>query len=427
MHIKVINPKTNGKNAYSNKGSARQAANYLEHEAKQIGEKAEFFSSEQAGLTGDDAVAMLDNNRKGLRADDAKFYSLVISPSDEELAHIGNDPVKLRAYTRDVMHAYAENFNLKDGRKLAEKDLVWVATQHNERTARGTDSEASGTKKAGLQSHIHIMVSARDSEQKVTLNPLGTVQRFNQVRFSATGNVIFGQKFDYQKLAPTAARMGRSSTDVPREAVDEKEAAIRSQMAANKRKTRPERQPKDSTKAQQQEPREAKPRDRSQRPQQKLSAAQEEARDERLAAQVERINKKLPDDAQLNLQKVREAGQARDFDKTFYSRLGRIGREATVGRMVASPYELLQTGRVKKLENGVNITPITEPRPQNNKSRNASVGAVVVKTEPEKKMFSRPRPGQSTGKMALSKLGLIGSAMDPDNRNQDLRGQWERD
>ena len=124
MYIKVINPKTNGKNAYSNKGSARQAANYLEHEAEKVGDKAVCFTSEKDAMSGDEVVALLDANRKGLRADDAKFYSLVISPSEKDLEHIGNDPAKLRAYTQDVMHAYAENFNFKDEKKLGEKDLV---------------------------------------------------------------------------------------------------------------------------------------------------------------------------------------------------------------------------------------------------------------------------------------------------------------
>jgi hypothetical protein len=424
MHIKVLNPKTNGKNAYSNTGSARQAANYLEHEAKQEGEKAVFFSSENTQLTGDDAVTMLDSNRKGLRADDAKFYSLVISPSEQELAHIGSDPVKLQAYTRDVMHAYAENFNLKDGRKLAEKDLVWVATQHNERTARGTDSIPSGSKKEGLQTHIHIMVSARDREQKITLNPLGTVQRFNQVRFSATGNVIFSQKFDYEKPAHIPSRSGRNPTDVPREAVDEKEASIRRRMAANGRKTPLDREPKELGQREAADPR---PRNRSQRPAEKLTPEQEQARNKRLEAQVDRINKKLGEGAQLDFAEVKNAGQARDFDKTFYSRLGRIGRQATAGSPLLGPYELLRTGRVKKVDMGPEITPSGPPKLAR-KASNGIPGVVMVpQLEKPKPKVSRLRPGQAANSKFRRDLGGVGSAMDPHNRTQDVRGQWERD
>jgi hypothetical protein len=424
MHIKVLNPKTNGKNAYSNKGSARQAANYLEHEAKKDGDKAVFFSSENAQLTGDDAVAMLDSNRKGLRADDAKFYSLVISPSEQELAHIGNDPVKLQAYTRDVMHAYAENFNLKDGRKLAEKDLVWVATQHNDREARGTDSVPSGTKKQGLQTHIHIMVSARDRDQKITLNPLGTVQRFNQVRFSATGNVIFSQKFDYEKPAYAASRTGRKPTDVPREAVDEKEASIRRRMAANGRKTPVEREPKEPRQSKSDEP---KPRTRSQRASEKLTPEQEQARDKRLEAQVDRINKKLGEGAQLDFAEVKKAGQAREFDKTFYSRLGRIGRQANAGSPILDPYELLSTGRVKKVDMGPEVTPSGPPKATQKASSGIPGVVVVPQLEKAEPKVARPRPGQAARSKFSSSLGGVGGAMDPNNRNQDVRGDWERE
>lgn len=424
MHIKVLHPKTNGKNAYSNKGSARQAANYLEHEAKKEGEKAVFFSSENAQLTGDDAVAMLDSNRKGLRADDAKFYSLVISPSEQELAHIGNDPVKLQAYTRDVMHAYAENFNLKDGRKLTEKDLVWVATQHNDREARGTDSVPSGSKKQGLQTHIHLMVSARDRDQKSTLNPLGTVQRFNQIRFSAIGNVIFSEKFDYEKPAYAASRTGRKPTDVPREAVDKKEASIRRRMAANGRKTPVEREPKEPG---QRNTAETNPRSRDLRAAEKLTPEQEQARDKRLEAQVDRINKKLGEGAQLNFVEVKKTGQVRDFDKTFYSRLGRLGRQATAGSPILDPYELLGTGRVKKVDIGPEITPNGPPK----SARKASGGipGVVVAPQLEKPVskVSHPRPGQAANSKFRRDLGSIGSAMDPHNRTQDVRGRWERD
>lgn len=40
---------------------------------------------------------------KGLRAGEAKFYSVVLRPSEQELVHIDNDPEKLRVYTWQVM------------------------------------------------------------------------------------------------------------------------------------------------------------------------------------------------------------------------------------------------------------------------------------------------------------------------------------
>jgi hypothetical protein len=123
MHAKLINPKTNGKKAYNNQGSAAQALNYLTHEARKDGHEARFFDGQQDTLGREDLLAALDNNVKGLRATEAKFYSLVLSPSPEELAHIGGgDEAKLRAYTREVMAAYAAGFRLKDGGAVDQED-----------------------------------------------------------------------------------------------------------------------------------------------------------------------------------------------------------------------------------------------------------------------------------------------------------------
>jgi hypothetical protein len=54
----------------------------------------------------------------------------------------------------------------------------------------GTDEGTRGESKPGLQTHVHVIVSARDAEQKITLNPNTTVARFNRVQFQAQANVL---------------------------------------------------------------------------------------------------------------------------------------------------------------------------------------------------------------------------------------------
>jgi len=410
MYIKVIHPKTNGKNAYSNTGSARQATNYLEGEAKKVGEQAVFFNSEKDGMTGDKAVALIDDNRKGLRKDDMKFYSLVISPSQEELAHIGNDPVRLKAYTQDVMHAYAKNFNLKDGKKLAAKDLVWVATQHNERIARGTDEGPTGVKKEGLQTHIHIMVSARDKEQKSTLNPLGTPQRFNQVRFSATGNVIWDAKFEQGR----ADRMQREKTTISPQAVTEKEASIRRKMKANEQIKPPVT-------------REQAARARSKRDDKTLTPAQEVEREKRLRTQVDRINLKLEGAEPLDFEKVKAAGKERHFDKLFYGRLGRIGRDALAGKTTREPYELLRTGRVYRPPIMPEQTPVGPPTVRNRSAELKAAGAIIVETEAPLQPERQPPAGRAFQVQLLRRAAQLAAALEPQNHTQDVRAEWERE
>lgn len=134
MYSKVINPEKDGKIAFNNKGSSARLGNYLEKEldlAKTPDGKL-FFNNE-GSFTKDEMVRSIDTNVKGLTADDDKFYSLVLSPSQAELEHINNNPEKLREFTTDFMENYAQNFTLKarDGslKQLTEKDLVWFANR----------------------------------------------------------------------------------------------------------------------------------------------------------------------------------------------------------------------------------------------------------------------------------------------------------
>lgn len=338
MYIKIINPATNGKKAYSNKGSARQATNYLEGEAKKQGEKAVFFDSTRTDISGDEAVQLLDSNRKGLRKDDAKFYSLVISPSAQELEHIGSDPQKLRDYTARVMQEYAANFVTKSGQPLSEKDLVWVATQHDERKHRGYDGAPSGQKKEGPQTHIHIMVSARDRQQKVTLNPLSSPARFNRVAFMAKGNVAFEQQFGPVK---SAARSGpragagyenngaQSSTGHRRNKLTAEEMAdsIRRRAAARNGRPAPGRATSGGAAA---------------------GKTSDEVRDKQLFNQVNRVNKQLPPERQLEHNRVLQAAREQDYSKAFYGRLGQLGKDAGKQQYHDLPYQFLRTGKDPK-------------------------------------------------------------------------------
>jgi hypothetical protein len=311
MYIKIINPATNGKKAYSNKGSAAQAVNYLKKEAKDNGQQAAFFTNDKELIGAADVTQMLDSNVKGLRADDAKFYSLVISPSAEELAHIGNDDAKLRAYTREVMAAYAENFKLKSGSKLGAESLVWAAVRHDERTHRGTDAAvAEGTsqanhRKEGLQTHIHVVVSARDAEQKITLNPMSRPDRFNRVEFAATSGAIFTQRY---------GEVGITPFEIPKPGMPSRQAV---QALV----------------------------ERIRNPAPAMSGDELTRREQKVGERIGRINSMLSPEGQLDKERVFKAGRTRQYDRTFYASLSRIETRATEGRPVERPYELLSTGK----------------------------------------------------------------------------------
>ena len=291
MHAKLINPKANGKKAYNNQGSAAQALSYLTHEARQNGQEAQFFDGQREALDRESVMGALDNNVKGLRANEAKFYSLVLSPSPEELAHIGGgDEAKLRAYTREVMAAYAAGFRLKDGGAVGKDDLVWGAIIHQERTHRGTDpavkeGEArAGQPRPGLQAHIHVVVSARDRNQRVTLNPGGRVSRFSLRDWQDEARVQFERQFQYQGPAP-------------------------------KRKQAP------------------------------TVSALNPKRNARIAERVEQINRQADPSQRLEAERVQRIAQARGYDPIFYDRLRRLEDRARQGQPLDNAYHLLATGR----------------------------------------------------------------------------------
>lgn len=205
MITKVLPATKNREINYDNKGSSERLVNYFEHEGKEQGQEAYYFSQDEDGLSKEEVVASIDGNVKGLKKDDTKFVSLVISPSSEELAHIKGDPEMLKKYTIDVMENYAKNFTLKNGNQLEGKDLVWYGIIHETRKYQWDDKEVKegkaqkGESKGGVQTHIHIVVSTRDKEQKITLNPDTSKARFNIVDFQKKNAETFQQQFNYEK------------------------------------------------------------------------------------------------------------------------------------------------------------------------------------------------------------------------------------
>ncbi|GAB3843050.1 DUF5712 family protein [Hymenobacter jeollabukensis] len=291
MHAKLINPKTNGKKAYNNQGSAAQALNYLTHEARQNGEAPRFFNGQQDLLDREALLASLDGNVKGLRAGEAKFYSLVLSPSPEELAYIGGgDEAKLRAYTREVMAAYAAGFRLKDGGAVGKDDLVWGAIVHHERTHRGTDAAVRagaarpGQVRPGLQAHVHVVVSARDRAQRVTLNPGGRVSRFSLRDWQDEARLAFERQFAYQGPAP-------------------------------RRRPAP------------------------------VLTEPNPQRNARIAERVAQLNRQVDPSQPLDAARVQRIAQGRGYDRIFYDRLRRLEGRARQGQPLDNAYHLLATGR----------------------------------------------------------------------------------
>lgn len=141
-------------------GSCGGLVAYLEKE--QVGQ---WFSQGREQLAGQEVVASLDANKRNLGREDAKYYQVVLAPSQAELAHIGADADKLQAFTRAAMDAYAANF----GKGIDSRDLLWYAKIEHGRSFNHTDrivqlgEQERGVAKPGDQTHIHVIVSRTEN------------------------------------------------------------------------------------------------------------------------------------------------------------------------------------------------------------------------------------------------------------------------
>ena len=141
-------------------GSCGGLVDYLEKEQAGL-----WFDQNREQLAGHEVVAEIDPNKRNLGREDAKYYQVILAPSQAELAHIGSDLDKLQAFTRATMEQYAANF----GKGIASQDLVWFAkiehNRHFDHTDRAVQlgEQPKGMAKRGDQTHIHVIVSRTEN------------------------------------------------------------------------------------------------------------------------------------------------------------------------------------------------------------------------------------------------------------------------
>ncbi len=221
MHISISPQILNG--TYTQ--SVGDYVTYLEKENKErsIEMQEHFFDQNNDQVSTEEVIREIDNNTKKLRQRDPRFYSIVVSPSPKELAHIQGDSEKLKTYTRELMKQYAKAFHRNQ--EVRVEDLKYYAKIEHQRTYRGFEKKIQenapyrkeiarlqnniqkihrgeiegnikklekqirqltqqaphklrgelikeGMQKEGLQTHIHIIVSRRDQSNTYTLSPL---------------------------------------------------------------------------------------------------------------------------------------------------------------------------------------------------------------------------------------------------------------
>jgi len=149
------------------RGSAGDFVRYLEkeNEGKSPEDRELFFNQTENNMETDRVIAEIDANTGKLSKRDPKFYSIMVSPSQAELKHIGDDPEKLKHYTRELMKAYAASF-YRD-REVTVKDVLYFAKLERERTYSEKDkavkeNQAYATKILELQHQVRAIKEGRE-------------------------------------------------------------------------------------------------------------------------------------------------------------------------------------------------------------------------------------------------------------------------
>lgn len=207
MFIKVINPKKDGKKTYNNTGSCTALVNYLSKEDKaKLLDKELYFNHHRNRISSKEVISTIDNNSPLIAKKETRFYSLVIAPRPDEMQHLKNDRARLKAYVRDVMNIYAQNFNRKNGnnKNLTGNDIVYFAKLEEHRYYKGTDTEViegnakQGDPLPGDNTHIHIIVSRMDKTKTIKLSPLANNKKlFSREAFKLKSCEHFDKYYRY--------------------------------------------------------------------------------------------------------------------------------------------------------------------------------------------------------------------------------------
>jgi hypothetical protein len=208
--------------AANNKGSSGGLVNYLEKENRLFNkDKPEnWFNHTAVNIEPYEVRRAIDNNIAKLCKTDAKFFLVNISPSQKELKHLtelfGTSDVKdqMKIFAEKVMDAYAENFR-REGITSA-KDLLWFAKVENNRYYTYKDKEVidgekkRGEVKSGNQMHIQIIVSRKDTTNRIKLSPQNNSRgknvehskkmgQFDRVAFKQSGESLFDELFEFDR------------------------------------------------------------------------------------------------------------------------------------------------------------------------------------------------------------------------------------
>lgn len=219
MHINITNSETG-----NNKGSSAALVRYLEKENQQVNdlkrEPEYWFNQQRQDIQPYEVRHSIDQNIAKLMKDEAKFFLINISPSENELRYLveqyGKEEARqqLKAYTNKVMDDYAKNF--KKEHIKGNDNLLYYGKVENHRYYTYRDEEVKnglvkrGECKPGQNMHVQVIVSRKDITDSVRLSPMNNsrgknqahslkVGQFDRTAFKQSAEMQFDQTFGYER------------------------------------------------------------------------------------------------------------------------------------------------------------------------------------------------------------------------------------
>jgi hypothetical protein len=210
----------------NNKGSSGQLVNYLGKENRLLYERNPqlepeyWFNQESKQIQPYQVRYDIDHNIDRLSKDEAKFFLINISPSENELLFIKEEfgeadaKQQLKQYTNQVIDEYARNF--KKNKVQGNRDILYFGKLENHRHYTHKDEEVKqglakrGEQKLGEQMHVQIIVSRKDITDCIRLSPLNNsrgknavhslkVGQFDRVAFKQAAERTFDRTLDYDR------------------------------------------------------------------------------------------------------------------------------------------------------------------------------------------------------------------------------------
>jgi hypothetical protein len=209
MMIKYDSPSSSGSGG--NKGSSAQFLNYMDKEKSQ----EEWFGLRSNHVEKEKVLHRIDEDKKGIGKEEAKFYTGSINLTEDEFKAMGSTDAErernLKQWVKEEFtQGTADNFVKTNSKgeavKIEADNLKIFYKLERERHYHGTDPEVkrgekkSGELKEGFQTHVHFIQAKKTADRKYKVSPTtNNTKEFNRVKLFEQMEKKFDQKFSYNR------------------------------------------------------------------------------------------------------------------------------------------------------------------------------------------------------------------------------------